>query len=370
MPAGTHIERSVIGKRRHHPPSDPHLQLRDHAGRHRRPPRTDLDSVVMDGEHSVYCPGVAAQRGALQSSMTAVAARARRPGAPASSDRISRARCSPSGRRVTVLDNLSVGRREAVPGRRALRARRRPRRGGGRRRAGRRRLRLPPGRAGHHSRQLRSLLRGPRHQRDGHGAAAPRGRSATQVKWFTLASSMAVLRGCRLAGADRRVASRRGRSRRTASASWRPRTCRSQMLEARGIPFTARALLQHLRPRPDLHAVCRRASRSSSRACCAARRPSSSATASSSATSCTWTTSSPARWRRRAARRDATTSAPGRGTSLNQLAAMVLAKLAPGQKATHADAPAGELRFSVADISAARRALGYSPTRSLRAGSR
>lgn len=55
----------------------------------------------------------------------------------------------------------------------------------------------------------------------------------------------------------------------------------------------------------------------------------------------------------------------GKGTTLNQLAAMVLAKLAPGQKAKHADAQAGELRFSVADIGAARRALGFSPTRSL-----
>jgi len=55
----------------------------------------------------------------------------------------------------------------------------------------------------------------------------------------------------------------------------------------------------------------------------------------------------------------------GKGTTLNQLAAMVLAKLAPGQKARHADAHAGELRFSVADIGAARRALGFSPTRSL-----
>jgi len=55
----------------------------------------------------------------------------------------------------------------------------------------------------------------------------------------------------------------------------------------------------------------------------------------------------------------------GKGTTLNQLAAMVLAKLAPGQKARHADAQAGELRFSVADISAARRALAFSPTRSL-----
>jgi UDP-glucose 4-epimerase len=55
----------------------------------------------------------------------------------------------------------------------------------------------------------------------------------------------------------------------------------------------------------------------------------------------------------------------GRGTSLNQLAAMVLAKLAPDQKPQHADAQAGELRFSVANIDAARNALGYAPKRSL-----
>jgi UDP-glucose 4-epimerase len=55
----------------------------------------------------------------------------------------------------------------------------------------------------------------------------------------------------------------------------------------------------------------------------------------------------------------------GRGTSLNELAALVLAKLAPDQEPTHAEAQAGELRYSVADIGAARRALGFSPTRSL-----
>ena len=55
----------------------------------------------------------------------------------------------------------------------------------------------------------------------------------------------------------------------------------------------------------------------------------------------------------------------GRGTSLNQLAAMVLAKLAPEHKPKHADAQAGELRFSVANIEAARTALGYAPKRSL-----
>lgn len=55
----------------------------------------------------------------------------------------------------------------------------------------------------------------------------------------------------------------------------------------------------------------------------------------------------------------------GRGTSLNQLAAMVLAKLAPGQRPRYAGAQAGELRFSVADIAAARRELGYAPGRAI-----
>ena len=55
----------------------------------------------------------------------------------------------------------------------------------------------------------------------------------------------------------------------------------------------------------------------------------------------------------------------GRGTSLNELASMVLARLAPDQEPKYAEAQAGELRFSVADIGAARHALGFSPTRSL-----
>ena len=55
----------------------------------------------------------------------------------------------------------------------------------------------------------------------------------------------------------------------------------------------------------------------------------------------------------------------GRGTSLNQLAALLVDKLAPGTEPTHAPAQAGELRFSVADIAAARAALGYAPTRTL-----
>ena len=55
----------------------------------------------------------------------------------------------------------------------------------------------------------------------------------------------------------------------------------------------------------------------------------------------------------------------GRGTSLNQLATMVLNKLAPGTRPHYAAAPGGELRFSVANIAAARRALGFAPRRSL-----
>jgi UDP-glucose 4-epimerase len=55
----------------------------------------------------------------------------------------------------------------------------------------------------------------------------------------------------------------------------------------------------------------------------------------------------------------------GQGTTLNQLASMVLSRLAPNQQPLYADAPGGELRYSVANIDAARTHLGYSPTRSL-----
>lgn len=55
----------------------------------------------------------------------------------------------------------------------------------------------------------------------------------------------------------------------------------------------------------------------------------------------------------------------GQGTSLTQLASMVLAKLAPQQTPQYAGAQAGELRFSVANIEAARRHLGFAPQRSL-----
>ena len=46
-------------------------------------------------------------------------------------------------------------------------------------------------------------------------------------------------------------------------------------------------------------------------------------------------------------------------------ASMVLARLAPDQQPLYAAAPGGELRYSVANIDAARRHLGYAPARSL-----
>ena len=55
----------------------------------------------------------------------------------------------------------------------------------------------------------------------------------------------------------------------------------------------------------------------------------------------------------------------GRGTSLNDLAKMLTVRLAPHLAPVHAPAPAGELRHSVADIDSARRFLGYQPARTL-----
>jgi UDP-glucose 4-epimerase len=55
----------------------------------------------------------------------------------------------------------------------------------------------------------------------------------------------------------------------------------------------------------------------------------------------------------------------GRGTSLNDLARLVIERLRPGTAASYEPARAGELRFSVADIRAARRALGFNPARTL-----
>jgi nucleoside-diphosphate-sugar epimerase len=55
----------------------------------------------------------------------------------------------------------------------------------------------------------------------------------------------------------------------------------------------------------------------------------------------------------------------GRATSLNALAALLTARIDSALHPHHAAAQAGELRFSIADIAAARRALGYSPAHTL-----
>ncbi|MFO7693127.1 MAG: NAD-dependent epimerase/dehydratase family protein [Vicinamibacterales bacterium] len=55
----------------------------------------------------------------------------------------------------------------------------------------------------------------------------------------------------------------------------------------------------------------------------------------------------------------------GRGTSLNALARLLVERVAPGAAVRYEEERAGELRFSVADIQAARRAFGYAPERSL-----
>jgi UDP-glucose 4-epimerase len=53
----------------------------------------------------------------------------------------------------------------------------------------------------------------------------------------------------------------------------------------------------------------------------------------------------------------------GRGTSVNEVARGLTALLAPGITPRHVDAPAGELRYAVADIAAIQTALGFRPTR-------
>ncbi|MGH9174006.1 MAG: NAD-dependent epimerase/dehydratase family protein [Vicinamibacterales bacterium] len=55
----------------------------------------------------------------------------------------------------------------------------------------------------------------------------------------------------------------------------------------------------------------------------------------------------------------------GRGTSLNTLAAMLSRRLAPTLVPEHVPAQTGELRYSIANIEAARRALDYRPARTL-----
>jgi len=55
----------------------------------------------------------------------------------------------------------------------------------------------------------------------------------------------------------------------------------------------------------------------------------------------------------------------GRPTSLNDLATLLVDRINPAVQIEHAPAHDGEVRFSLADIAAARRAFGYQPHRSL-----
>lgn len=55
----------------------------------------------------------------------------------------------------------------------------------------------------------------------------------------------------------------------------------------------------------------------------------------------------------------------GRGTSLNRLAELLTQRINPKLTAEHEPPHAGELRYSIADIRAARRALGYEPSRTI-----
>ncbi len=57
----------------------------------------------------------------------------------------------------------------------------------------------------------------------------------------------------------------------------------------------------------------------------------------------------------------------GQNTSLNELAALLIDRLRPGTQPIYEPSRGGELRFSVADISAARQAFGYVPSRRLAA---
>jgi UDP-glucose 4-epimerase len=55
----------------------------------------------------------------------------------------------------------------------------------------------------------------------------------------------------------------------------------------------------------------------------------------------------------------------GRARTLNALASLLAERLAPGTRPAHEPAREGELRYSIADVSAARTAFGYTPRRAL-----
>ena len=158
----------------------------------------------------------------------------------------------------------------------------------------------------------------------------------------------------------------RGRCRRTASASSPPRTCRSQILDGAWHSLHRGPLLQHLRSGPDLHALCRRPD--DLHHAIAARRIDHDFRRRRAAARLhsRQRHRRRARWRRRGRRPGRYNLGTGRGTSLNQLAAMVTRTGSiPALPPQHAPAPPGELRYSIADISAARTALSV-PRRRIR----
>lgn len=55
----------------------------------------------------------------------------------------------------------------------------------------------------------------------------------------------------------------------------------------------------------------------------------------------------------------------GRATSLNTLASLLVRRIRPGARIEHQPEHPGELRYSVAEIAAAEKALGYRPSKSL-----
>ncbi len=267
------------------------------------------------------------------------------------------------GRRVTVLDNLSVGRRDAVPDGAALRARAtfatRPR--------------SNDALAGvdcvfHLAAQV--TIRGSfdRFHEDLDTnvmgtARLLRAVDPQQVKWFTLASSMAVYADADVAGADRRIASD------AAAVTVRRRQARrggpvEPDLAARGIPFTAVRFFNTYGPGQTytpyvgvLTIFITRLLRGEPITIFGDGEQQRDFIHVSDIVAGTVATPgrTPGRYN----------LGTGRGTSLNQLAALVLASLAPDERPRHADAQAGELRFSVANIDAARRELGFSPSRAI-----
>ena len=266
------------------------------------------------------------------------------------------------GRRVTVLDNLSVGRREVVPGEARFVH------GDVRDEAA-----IADALAGvdcvfHLAAQV--TIRGSfdRFHEDLDTnvmgtARLLRAVDHAQVKWFTLASSMAVY-----ADADSPRPIDESHSKRPLSpygvGKLAAEDVSQQILEARGIPFTATRFFNTYGPGQAytpyvgvLTIFITRLLRGESITIFGDGEQQRDFTHVHDIVA--GTTATPGRTPGRY------NLGTGRGTSLNELAAMVLARLAPNQKPTHAEAQAGELRFSVADISAARQVLGFSPTRSL-----